>query len=258
MRADRNFDNLAQRFQARIYDGFKGQWRLHLLKQDLAEIAQGSPETVLDVGCGAGYMALWLAEHGHQLTLSDISKRQLKAARSVFKDAGQTADFMQMPVQAWPGRMAGFKLVMVHALLEWLAEPETVLTELLAGLKPGAWLSLLFYNRNAMVFCNALRGGWRLKPLLTDRYLGVGHRLTPPNPLFPHCVEQLLIDQGLVVHRYTGIRVFHDYLSAKVRAETDCDELQSLEQHYCRQPDFRGMGRYVHLLAQKPVVFASV
>ncbi|MBP24303.1 MAG: SAM-dependent methyltransferase, partial [Methylophaga sp.] len=34
MQQDRNFDDLAERFNARIYDTAKGQLRLEILKQD--------------------------------------------------------------------------------------------------------------------------------------------------------------------------------------------------------------------------------
>ncbi len=251
MNGDKNFDDLSNRFQSRIYGGFKGQWRLQSLKEDLSGLAVSGTRHVLDAGCGAGHMALWLAGQGHQVTLSDISKHQLSEARGRFRQVGCQADFFQLPLQAWFSRMANFDLLLIHAVLEWLADPEAVLSRLLPEIKSGAWLSLLFYNRNAMVFCNALRGGWRLEPLLTDRYLGVGRRLSPPNPLYPSRIEQLLLNNNFHIQTYTGIRVFHDYLPKSALADSDMASLQQLELRYCRAPDFRALGRYIHFLARK-------
>jgi S-adenosylmethionine-dependent methyltransferase len=117
--------------------------------------------------------------------------------------------------------------------------------------KPGGYLSLLFYNRNAMVYANVLKGQWRLKPILDDSYIGKGNKLSPPNPQYPHEIEQFLLSRGYEIKAHTGIRVFHDYLPAEARQKTDIDELFRLEARYCRMPVYRDMGRYVHLLAKK-------
>ncbi len=68
MQQDRNFDDLAERFNARIYDTAKGQLRLEILKQDLQQFTETKPLSIWDAGCGAGQMSLWLAGFGHQLT----------------------------------------------------------------------------------------------------------------------------------------------------------------------------------------------
>ena len=36
---DRNFDDLFDRFESKIYEPVKGEWRLRLLKEDLARFA---------------------------------------------------------------------------------------------------------------------------------------------------------------------------------------------------------------------------
>lgn len=124
--------------------------------------------------------------------------------------------------------------------------------QIIAGkVKAGGYLSLMFYNRNAMVYQNVLRGGWRLPAIIDDRYIGAGNRLSPPHPLFPHHVCEWLTDNGFELICHSGIRVFSDYLPASARAETDVKDLYQLEKQYCRLPAYRDLGRYVHFLAKK-------
>lgn len=251
MQQDRNFDDLAERFNARIYDTTKGQLRLQVLKQDLQPFTQSPALRIWDAGCGSGQISLWLAALGHQLTLCDISETLLQQARERFAEAGQQADFHHASIQQLAPQLAAFDLVICHAVIEWLATPLETLKQAMARVKTGGFLSLMFYNRNAMVYKNVLRGGWRLEPVLNDRYIGAGNKLSPPHPHYPHDVIQFLHNHHFRIIEHSGIRVFSDYLDATALEQTDTEQLLALEQRYCRMPTYRDMGRYVHLLAEK-------
>lgn len=248
---DRNFDDLADRFSDRIYNTEKGRLRLEILKEDLAELANGPPLNIWDAGCGLGQVSLWLAQQNHHLTLCDISEKMLSAAQADFAEAGVSANFYQQAAQDLAAELSEFDLVINHAVLEWLAEPMQSLQVFASKVKAGGYLSLMFYNRNAMVYQNVLRGGWRLQAIIDDRYIGAGNRLSPPHPLFPHQIRQWLLDNGFEIVCHSGIRVFSDYLPATARAETDLQALNQLEKQYCRLPAYRDLGRYVHLLTKK-------
>lgn len=245
---DRNFDDLIDRFETRIYDTVKGSWRLNLLQEDLQRFQDCPPLKIWDAGCGQGQISLWLAQQGHHLTLCDLSTKMLQKARDNFEQAGVEAEFHHQSAQSLAIQLEQFDLVLCHAVLEWLADPLTSLQTIAGKVKPGGYLSLLFYNRNAMVYSNVLKGGWRLKPILDDSYIGKGHKLTPPNPQYPHELIAAMQDAGFTVKIHTGIRVFNDYLTRQARANSDEAELFALEKHYCRLPTYRDMGRYVHLL----------
>ncbi|GAB4266749.1 MAG: tRNA uridine 5-oxyacetic acid(34) methyltransferase CmoM [Methylomicrobium sp.] len=252
---DRNFDRLIDQFAEKIYDSPKGDWRLKLLKEDLGELHRAiEPLAVWDAGCGFAQISEWLAASGHRLTLCDISGKMLTRAQQHFAESGLDADFHHGSAQTLAAKLPRFDLVLFHAVLEWLAEPLPTLQVVADRVKPGGHLSLLFYNRNAMVYTNALKGGWRLKNLLDDSYLGKGKKLTPPNPQFPHEIIGWLEKAGFVITKQTGIRVFHDYLDKKAREDSDTSELFELEYRYCRLPTYRDMGRYVHLLATRKTV----
>lgn len=249
---DRNFDDLIERFESRVYDTGKGDWRLKLLKQDLAAVADTAGGlSVWDAGCGFAQISHWLAEKGCQLTLCDVSGKMLDRAKQLFSDSHQVAEFHHASVQQLAPMLPGFDLVLFHAVIEWMAEPLQGLRTVCGKVKAGGYLSLMFYNRNAMVYSNVLKGQWRLRPIIEDSYLGKGHRLTPPNPQYPHEIEQFLGDEGFEIKAHTGIRVFHDYLNAEAMEKTDTQELFELEARYCRMPVYRDMGRYVHILAKK-------
>ncbi|MGR8981115.1 MAG: methyltransferase domain-containing protein [Gammaproteobacteria bacterium] len=252
LKQDRNFDNLIERFEQKIYDTAKGDWRLELLREDLEAFYRApAPLTVWDAGCGLAQIGLELAEKGHRLTLCDVSGKMLARARRQFQSHGLAAEFHHQAAQVLAPRLPLFDLVLCHALLEWLAEPVSTLSIIADRVKPGGHLSLMFYNQNAMVYTNALKGRWRWRNLLNDSYIGKGKKLTPPHPQYPHEIVEHLEQGGFNITLHTGIRVFHDYITKETLEQSDPYELFELERRYCRMPTYRDMGRYVHLLGQR-------
>lgn len=252
MMEDRNFDDLIERFEERIYDTAKGDWRLKLLRQDLQFCVDSEqPLTVWDAGCGLAQVSHWLATLGHDLTLCDISQKMLDKASDLFAADNIQAKFYHAPAQELAAELPDYDLVLFHAVLEWMAEPKQGLLAILKKVKSSGYLSLLFYNQNAMVYTNVLKGKWRLKPILEDSYLGKGSKLTPPNPQFPHEIVSILDDAGFEIIEHTGIRVFSDYMTDSAKSDSDLKLVDELELKYCRLPTYRNMGRYVHILARK-------
>lgn len=169
--SDRHFDELATRFAEKIYGGAKGAIRLAVLQADLTEILPGRPLRVLDIGAGLGHMSLWLAQQGHQVTLAEPAEPMLEGARQRFAEAGQSATFIQAPWQDVESQIDGrFDLVICHAVLEWLAEPQAILPVLHRLVAAEGRLSLAFYNRDALIYRNLLKG--HFKKLRSQSYAG--------------------------------------------------------------------------------------
>lgn len=248
---DRNFDKMVDKFERKVYDTVKGEWRLKLLKEDLQKIQSSQPLAIWDAGCGLGQIGLWLAQAGHQMTMGDLSHQMLIRSRQSFAQAGLEAEFIEGAAQDVAHTLPQFDAVVFHAVLEWLAEPKQTLQTIASKVKPVGYLSLLFFNRNSVVMQNALKGGWRLPYVLEDAYVGVGRKLTPPNPQIPEEVYQWLHDWGFEIEVKTGIRVFHDYMTPESLAESESEDLFALEYRYCRAPTFCNMGRYIHVLAKR-------
>ena len=245
---DRHFDELASRFAQKIYGGAKGAIRLAVLQADLAEVLPETPLRVLDVGAGLGHMSLWLAERGHQVTLAEPAASMLDGARARFAEAGRQATFIQAPWQDLPGQLAEpFDLVICHAVLEWLAEPETILAPLHQLTRPGGWLSLAFYNRDALVYRNLLKG--HLRKLRSDSLAGEKQSLTPQKPLDPRTLRAQL-EPIWHVEKESGVRVFHDYMPREFQSKTELADLLEMELAHRRHPAFAGLGRYLHWICR--------
>lgn len=248
---DQNFDPLIDKFKAHIYDGFKGNWRLKLLQEDLQTLHESDAIDIWDAGCGLGQLALWFAKEGHQLTCCDISYKMLQEAKRSFAEAGLEARFDKLPVQKMAEQIEPKDLVLFHAVIEWLAEPLESLAVVSDRVKVGGYLSLLFFNYHSFVYRNALRGGWCVPYVSDGSWYGKGKKLTPPYPQKPEEIIVWLKANSYEIKVQTGIRVFHDYIRNDVLEETDIDQLMALEYKYCREPVYRDMGRYIHILAQK-------
>ncbi|HKS14571.1 MAG TPA: methyltransferase domain-containing protein [Pseudomonas sp.] len=245
---DRHFDELASRFAQKIYGGAKGAIRLAVLQADLAEVLPDTPLRVLDVGAGLGHMSLWLAERGHQVTLAEPAAPMLDGARERFAEAGQQATFIQAPWQDLPSQLAEpYDLVICHAVLEWLAEPETILPVLHQLTRADGWLSLAFYNRDALVYRNLLKG--HLRKLRSDSLAGEKQSLTPQKPLDPRALRAQL-EPIWRVEKESGVRVFHDYMPREFQAKAELADLLEMELAHRRHPAFAGLGRYLHWICR--------
>lgn len=246
--SDRHFDELATHFAEKIYGGAKGAIRLAVLQADLAEALPSHPLRVIDIGAGLGHMSLWLAQQGHQVTLAEPAEPMLESARQRFADAGQTATFIQAAWQNIEQHVEGrFDLVICHAVLEWLAEPEAILPVLHRLTAADGWLSLAFYNRDALIYHNLLKGNFR--KVRSQHYAGDRQSLTPQQPLDPRELAAQLAPHWQV-ESTSGVRVFHDYMSADFKAGANPAALIEMELAYRRHPSFAGLGRYLHWLCR--------
>lgn len=253
---DRNFDDLAPRFQRQIYDSMKGRLRLAVLRRDFAEAVPAVPQRVLDIGAGQGYWAEEMLAAGHSVLLTDLSQRMLESARQRIEQgalhdvAKQRARWLQCGVQGLTDQVhETFDLVVCHAVMEWLEQPFQLLHWIEPLLAPRALFSLIFYNRDGLIFKNLLRANY---PKVENRdFRGSRGGLTPLNPLAINEVRAWLeaADFELICH--SGIRVFHDYVLDKKNYLKDPDSVERLELAYSRVPPFRDLGRYQHFLLRK-------
>ncbi|UCJ17150.1 methyltransferase domain-containing protein [Pseudomonas sp. MM211] len=246
--SDRHFDELATRFAEKIYGGAKGAIRLAVLQADLTEALPARPLRVLDVGAGLGHMALWLAQCGHQVTLAEPAEPMLAGARERFAEAGVEATFIHAPWQELPGRFeAPFDLIICHAVLEWLAEPAAILPALHGLTATDGWLSLAFYNKDALIYRNLLKG--HLRKLRKEEFAGEKQSLTPQRPLDPRELKSQLAAHWQV-EQESGVRVFHDYMPREFQAKAELADLLEMELAHRRHPAFAGLGRYLHWICR--------
>ncbi|PAU87671.1 SAM-dependent methyltransferase [Pseudomonas sp. WN033] len=246
---DRYFDQLSSHLAQKIYAGPKGAIRLAVLTRDLQEwLAElpARPLRVLDVGAGLGHISAWLAAQGHQVTVSEPASAMLAAAEQRLEAAGTPATaYWPLPLQDLPAQGQTFDLVICHAVLEWLAAPHQALHHLRALLNPQGALSLAFYNRDALIYRNLIKGQFR--KLERQQLAGVGQRgLTPQHPLDPREVQQWASQAGLQKQQASGIRVFYDYMPPHWQQQASSEDLIREELAYSRHPAYQHLGRYLH------------
>ncbi len=255
MIGDRNFDDLAERFQKRVYGGLKGRIRLAVLRRDLGEelgIWDASPMKILDVGAGLGQLSVELAARGHRVSINDVSARMLEKARAQAREAGvaEQISWRRCPYQQLAAESADkFDVILCHALMEWLAEPADLIPRLMPLLAAKGLLSLTFYNRHALVYRNLLRGNFRL--LDSGDLSGDPGGLTPINPQLPEAVEQLLDSAGLDVIARSGIRVFNDYVQLPRGGNQNADAIVEMELRYSNRYPYLLLGRYLHFICKR-------
>lgn len=244
--SDRYFDELASRFAEKIYGGAKGAIRLAVLQADLQEVLPNKPLRVLDIGAGLGHMSLWLAKQGHHVTVTEPSEAMLEGAKKQFIEADVTADFIQAPWQQLSFDEP-FDLVLCHAVLEWLADPLTILPVLKKLTAKNGWLSLAFYNKDALVYRNLLKG--HFKKLKKQQFAGEKQSLTPQQPIEPAILKEAMGQDWQIVSN-SGVRVFYDYMPVDFQAKADLQTVLEMELQWRHHPTFSGLGRYLHWLCQ--------
>lgn len=248
---DRAFANDVQRFDKNIYQTEKGAIREAVLCADLQFLLQpDSAASCLDVGAGLGQINTHFAQAGYQVLHTDIAEAMVTAAKERHTQAGLAAQYQYATTDlqslAQVTAMQQYDVVLCHAVLEWLAEPYLAIAALVDRVKPGGWLSLMFYNRDAKRMANILYGNFA--------YVNAGLkvkkkvRFSPNSPLQPTQLLARLGQYPLQLVAHSGVRCFHDYMRSKTYAP---EQLLALELEYRRQSPYRELGRYQHLLLRK-------
>ncbi|MEH6447635.1 MAG: methyltransferase domain-containing protein [Oleispira sp.] len=253
--SDRNFDNLTKRFKKNIYGTPKGMLRLYALRDDFSKfnIGQEEPLSILDAGGGMGQFSSELAAKGHKIELCDISAEMLVGAKSLFKEQGleSQVNFTQCSIQDIPQYFdQQFDLVMNHAVIEWLVDPTEALSTLYQQVKPGGWLSIMFYNVHGKTWRGIMNGKLHAPTTSTERMSKEG--ISPQQPLEPQWVHDQLIDLGLEVKSWRGIRFIYDHMHQKIRDRVGLEAVAASESEFGELTPYRDLARYVHMLCYKP------
>lgn len=255
--SDHSFDGLSEKFSQNIYATSKGKIRTAVVWRDLEMGLSRLGDRklrILDAGGGFGFFSQKLAELGHDVVLCDLSADMLALAKTQIKEKELTEriQLIHCAIQDLPQHLPEaeeFDFVLCHAVVEWLADPKSTVAGLLNYLKPGGLFSLLFYNRDALLFQSLVVGNFD--------YIRAGlvkkrqQKLTPTNPQTPTDVYQWLQEWNMPVLCRSGVRVIHDYMRHKEDQHKKFSDLLEMELRYCQQEPYVHLGRYMHVLASK-------
>lgn len=109
-------------------------------------ISDLTPGTALDVGCGEGADAVWLARQGWQVTGIDVSQVALDKAAIHAAEAGVNVTWRQVDLAGWPGEPGTYDLVSA----QFMYLPQPALADLYRALgdsvAPGGTLLLVGHH----------------------------------------------------------------------------------------------------------------
>ena len=148
---DQRFGSAAQaaEWDARYSDTDGAKWSGRPNGRLVAEVAGLPPGRALDVGCGEGADAIWLALRGWTVTAVDVSDVALIRAREAAERAGGTVDWVCGDALATPFPPQAFDLVSMQYPALPKAAGEAALRTLLGTVRPGGLLLAVYHDLDA-------------------------------------------------------------------------------------------------------------
>ncbi|MFI5041777.1 MAG: class I SAM-dependent methyltransferase [Acidimicrobiales bacterium] len=159
----------------------------------VAEVADLTPGGALDVGCGEGADAIWLARRGWTVTAIDISDVAVGRARDAAERAGVAVEWVCGDALLTPFRARSFDLVSMQYPALPKAAGEAAVRALLDTVRPGGLLLAVYHDldddhrehmRSRGVDPANYVGADDLAPLLSEDFTielqGVEPRIDPP------------------------------------------------------------------------------
>ncbi|MDB5104184.1 MAG: gamma-tocopherol methyltransferase [Fibrobacteres bacterium] len=132
----------------------EGELKNPWVAQRIRSHLDGRPGRILDIGCGAGFLANALAAEGHRVSGIDMSRGSLRIARSRSKlPAYRVADAYRLPY-----RDGTFDSVTALDFLEHVTAPDRVIAEAARVLRPGGLFFFHTFNRNPLAWLIVIKG----------------------------------------------------------------------------------------------------
>ncbi|MFE3769500.1 MULTISPECIES: bifunctional 2-polyprenyl-6-hydroxyphenol methylase/3-demethylubiquinol 3-O-methyltransferase UbiG [unclassified Streptomyces] len=228
-------------------------------RQLAAHLPDLPPRRVLDIGCGQGTQALYLARRGHSVTGLDASDRLLDDFRAsvaaepaevgarvrlVRGDAEQLADTFAP---------SSFDVVLCQGVLMYFPDPGPLLDAVGQVLAPGGMVSLLVRNGDALAMRPGLLADWDNveRAFEGQSYLnriGVQARADRLEDL-----TAALARRGLSVRQWYGVRVFTDTAAsdAALPDAATLDAVLRCEERAGRTDPYRRVAALLHLIAER-------
>ncbi|AHZ83968.1 2-polyprenyl-3-methyl-5-hydroxy-6-metoxy-1,4-benzoquinol methylase [Bdellovibrio bacteriovorus] len=140
-------------------------WILESIRRNIGYKAE-----ILDMGCGAGFLANDLAAAGHKVTGIDLSTSSLKVAES--RDLTHSVHYRQGDVYQVPFPNESFDVVAAMDLLEHVSDPQRVIAEASRVLRPGGLFFFNTFNKNPLAWLVVIKGmEWFVKNTPNDYHV---------------------------------------------------------------------------------------
>ncbi len=124
--------------------------------EEIRRVYPGKVPRVLDLGCGAGFLANELARTGLKVTGIDSSANSLEVARR--HDCTRSVEYLTGSALALPFPDRSFEVVSAMDFLEHIEQPARVLSESARVLVPGGLFFFHTFNRNIVSYLVVIKG----------------------------------------------------------------------------------------------------
>jgi SAM-dependent methyltransferase len=131
-------------FWDNVYRSRDAAWSGEPNDRIVAAVAGAEPGYALEVGCGDGADAIWLAQHGWNVTAVDISAVALERARAM--DATGRVEWRRADLLEWEPRASAYDLVAAHFVHFAAAERAIVFPRLAAAVRSGGVLLVVSHH----------------------------------------------------------------------------------------------------------------
>ncbi|CAN5514521.1 hypothetical protein BH23ACT9_BH23ACT9_13380 [soil metagenome] len=150
-----NYDTRVDQWRT-IYDGYTFhdhviQRRMQRCLEAVDHLGPGHGRS-LDVGCGAGQMALAMHRRGYEVSAVDLSVGMVEATRATFADAAAEADIREADMRALPYADDTFQWVSGLGAIEYLTDPGEAVIEYARVTAPGGHIVVTSPNPYRLAF----------------------------------------------------------------------------------------------------------
>jgi SAM-dependent methyltransferase len=145
---EKQFGSAAQadEWDARYNEGDGAKWSGRPNGRLLVEATDLTPGEALDVGCGEGADAIWLAQSGWRVTAIDVSGVALRRARGAAAQAGTTVEWICGDALSTALPPGSFTLVSMQYPALPKAAGEDAVRTLLGTVRPGGLLLAVYHD----------------------------------------------------------------------------------------------------------------
>jgi SAM-dependent methyltransferase len=133
-------------WDARYSEGEGPMWSGRPNGRLVAEVAHLAPGRALDVGCGEGADAIWLAGRGWAVTAIDISDVAVRRAREAAEAAGVPVEWVCGDALRTPFPAGSFDLVSMQYPALPKAAGESAVRALVGTVRPGGLLLAVYHD----------------------------------------------------------------------------------------------------------------
>jgi S-adenosylmethionine-dependent methyltransferase len=240
------------------YGTLRGKVREQIVRRHLEQIVLAQPGCLraVDVGCGDGRDALWLARLGHDVLAVDPSATMVERATAV-RDSTPEQLALEYSIGDAGSVLrdhgeSSFDIVLSHGVIMYQEEPATFVAEQLRLLRPMGMLSLLAKNADGLVYRAAMEASVDEAMRVLDDSGGLGHLGVSTGAQTIQELSSFGFAAGATVRSWAGVRMFSD-TPTDVLLEADDEKVVELEWLAALREPYRQTASLLHVLMLKGI-----